>query len=372
MPFLEVHEVERRFASQVAVDGVSFSADKGEFVSLLGPSGSGKTTLLRIVAGFETPDAGHVIVGGKDVTFLPAQKRNMGMVFQSYALFPNMTATDNVAFGLRTRKLARSEIRQRVNLLLELVGLGEKGSRYPNQLSGGEQQRVALARALAPNPSVLLMDEPLSALDARIRVNLRGEIRRIQQTMGITTLYVTHDQEEALSMSDRIVVFNQGRAEQIGTPQEIYDQPASLFVSGFVGTMNRLTASVAHRQRGICQLGSQPMTIESLPDDVQDGDRVEIWIRPEGVRIASAEEAAQENSIEVLVEQVMFLGARYGIRAIIDQAGTLIVDVPRQTVTEAFEPGDRLRVRFEEPLTVTKSGLSSPGTGNDGVSQARA
>ncbi|MCY0878959.1 MAG: ABC transporter ATP-binding protein [Firmicutes bacterium] len=357
MAFLEIDQVRRQFATQVAVDNISFTADKGEFISLLGPSGSGKTTLLRIVAGFERPDAGRIVVDGEDVTEVPPQRRNMGMVFQSYALFPNMTAANNVAFGLRTRGVPRAQIEARVRELLAMVGLDSKADRYPHQLSGGEQQRVALARALAPNPRVLLLDEPLSALDALIRVNLRAEIRRIQQALGITTLYVTHDQEEALAISDRIVVFNRGRAEQIGTPEDIYDRPSSAFVSSFVGTMNRLTCRVLSRERGVLALGSEEIRVEALPSAVSDGDLVELWIRPERIRLAGAPEAdAGDNQLAVVIEQVMFLGARLGLKtAIKGGGGTLTIDVARdaEDLGVPLKAGETVIARFSQSIAVT-------------------
>ncbi|MCY0898131.1 MAG: ABC transporter ATP-binding protein [Firmicutes bacterium] len=358
MAFLEIHQVRRQFASQVAVENISFTADKGEFISLLGPSGSGKTTLLRIVAGFERPDAGRIVVDGEDVTMMPPQRRNMGMVFQSYALFPNMTAANNVAFGLRTRKVPNDQIQARVRELLSLVGLEQKADRYPHQLSGGEQQRVALARALAPNPRVLLLDEPLSALDALIRVNLRGEIRRIQQTLGITTLYVTHDQEEALAMSDRIVVFNHGRAEQIGTPEEIYDRPTSAFVSSFVGAMNRLTCQVISRSAGTVALGNHELQVNALPNDVTDGDRVELWIRPERIRLGWDPDDVNQNHLQVVVDQVMFLGARLGIKGtIVGGGGALTLDVPRDANDRGamLRPGASVDVTFSRSIAVTRA-----------------
>ena len=243
--FLELSHVQKRFGTFTAVEDFDLSAHKGEFVSFLGPSGCGKTTTLRMIAGFEYPDAGTIHVGGKDMTGLPPNKRNVGMVFQAYALFPNMTVADNVGFGMRIRKQPRSVIQKRVGELLELINMPEKADRYPYQLSGGQQQRVALARALAIEPQVLLLDEPLSALDAKIRVALRHEIRSIQRQLGITTVYVTHDQEEALELSDRIVVMNSGHIEQVGTPFEVYNFPATAFVASFVGTLNAVEATIA-------------------------------------------------------------------------------------------------------------------------------
>src|SRR4051794_8350593 len=245
MAYLELQDLHRDFGTVKALNGIDISLGEGEFLSLLGPSGCGKTTALRLVAGFDRPTSGRIVVDGKDMTRVPPNKRDMGMVFQAYSLFPNMTAERNVEFGLRIRGQARDARSQRIAELLDLVGLGHAGKRYPHQLSGGMQQRVALARALAIEPRVLLLDEPLSALDAKVRVQLREEIRRIQLRLGITTIYVTHDQEEALSISDRVAVLSQGRIEQIGPPEEIYSAPATPFVAEFVGTMNRLEAVVA-------------------------------------------------------------------------------------------------------------------------------
>src|ERR671938_1034108 len=252
---VELQELRRTFGDVTALQGIDVKLGGGEFLSLLGPSGCGKTTALRLVAGFDRPDGGRVVVDGKDVTRMPPNKRDMGMVFQAYSLFPNMTAEQNVEFGLRIRRKSRAERRKRVGELLDLVGLSQAAKRYPHQLSGGMQQRVALARALAIEPRVLLLDEPLSALDAKVRVQLREEIRRIQTQLGITTLYVTHDQEEALSISDRVAVMSSGRIEQIGTPSEMYGSPATPFVAEFIGTMNRLESVVVNGGLGEVEHG---------------------------------------------------------------------------------------------------------------------
>src|SRR5436305_75210 len=240
MAYLELQDLHRDFGTVKALDGIQIQLGEGEFLSLLGPSGCGKTTALRLVAGFDRPDGGRIVVEGKDVTRVSPNKRDMGMVFQAYSLFPNMTARQNVAFGLRIRGQKKTDRDKRVLELLDLVGLSHAVDRYPHQLSGGMQQRVALARALAIEPRVLLLDEPLSALDAKVRVQLREEIRRIQLELGITTLYVTHDQEEALSVSDHVAVMYRGRIEQMGSPAEMYSNPATPFVAEFIGTMNRL------------------------------------------------------------------------------------------------------------------------------------
>src|SRR3954463_10197085 len=266
MTFLTLTGVQKQFGTTYAVQDFNLSAEKGEFVSFLGPSGCGKTTTLRMIAGFEVPSAGSISIDGTDVTNRPPNRRNVGMVFQSYALFPNMNVADNIGFGLRVRKRPKDQIRKRVAELLELINLPDKGGRYPYQLSGGQQQRVALARALAIEPEVLLLDEPLSALDAKIRVALRKEIRSIQRQLGITTVYVTHDQEEAMSLSDRVVVMSEGRVEQIGPPPEIYNFPATPFVASFVGTLNLLPATVVDGATAQVQIagqqvrGSKPIT----------------------------------------------------------------------------------------------------------------
>ncbi len=285
MAVLELQGLQKRFGDVIALHNMDLSIGSGEFVAFLGPSGCGKTTALRIVAGFEQPDSGRVIVEGKDVTNVPASRRDMGMVFQAYSLFPNLSALDNVAFGLRVRGLGRSQRTQRAADLLELVGLASAARRFPHQLSGGQQQRVALARALAIEPRVLLLDEPLSALDAKVRVQLREEIRRIQTKLGITALFVTHDQEEALSISDRVVILSQGEIEQVGTPAEIYSDPKTVFVAEFVGTMNRISGAVAANPNGFVESAAGLLRAEAARGR-SAAERVVLLVRPETIEIA--------------------------------------------------------------------------------------
>ncbi|HEY5829002.1 MAG TPA: putative 2-aminoethylphosphonate ABC transporter ATP-binding protein [Hyphomicrobiaceae bacterium] len=302
---LRVQGITKRFGAFTALDDVSLEVESGRLVCFLGPSGCGKTTLLRVIAGLEMQDTGNVEIGGRDVTRLPPAQRDFGIVFQSYALFPNLTAAQNVGYGLVNRRKARAEIAKRVAELLSLVGMPEQGAKYPSQLSGGQQQRVALARALASSPSLLLLDEPLSALDARVRVRLRDEIKALQRRLGITTVMVTHDQEEALAMADRIVVMNRGRVEQVGSPAEIYARPATAFVAHFVGAMNILDAVVAGPGRA--QAGSLALACDALGQRAE-GHRVRLGLRPEEVRIRGIEPGAP-NAVLVTVVLLDFLGA---------------------------------------------------------------
>ena len=325
MASVDLQELRRVFGDVVALDGIAVSIRSGEFLSLLGPSGCGKTTALRLVAGFDRPTSGRVLVDGRDVTSVPPNRRDMGMVFQAYSLFPNMTAERNVEFGLRIRKNGRDDRRRRVAELLELVGLGHAARRYPHQLSGGMQQRVALARALAISPKVLLLDEPLSALDAKVRVQLREEIRRIQLELGITTIYVTHDQEEALSVSDRVAVLAQGRIEQIGPPAEIYGAPATPFVAEFVGTMNRLEATVGDPDAGAVEYGGARLAVDAARGR-RRGERVLVLVRPETVEV----ERVADGDGGPLAGDVLshtFLGPVTRLK-VATRTGELTVDLP--------------------------------------------
>jgi putative spermidine/putrescine transport system ATP-binding protein len=272
----------RSYGGVPALAGLTLEVEPGEFVSLLGPSGCGKTTALRILAGLETADSGTVLVGGTDVTAVGANRRDMGMVFQAYSLFPNMTALDNVAFGLRLRKVSATDRRRRAGDMLELVGLGTQSAKYPHQLSGGQQQRVALARALAIEPTVLLLDEPLSALDAKVRVQLREEIRRIQSELHTTTLFVTHDQEEALAISDRVGVMSQGRLEQLDAPAAVYQRPATPFVAEFVGVTNSIRGQA---ERGAVVLEGGARLPAAVVDGSASGSAVRVLVRPGDLRL---------------------------------------------------------------------------------------
>jgi putative spermidine/putrescine transport system ATP-binding protein len=339
MAFLELQNLHRDFGTNKALDGIEIQLGEGEFLSLLGPSGCGKTTALRLVAGFDRPDEGRIVVDGKDVTRVAPNKRDMGMVFQAYSLFPNMTAAQNVEFGLRIRGKDRADRRKRVDDLLELVGLGHAGTRYPHQLSGGMQQRVALARALAIEPRVLLLDEPLSALDAKVRVQLREEIRRIQLELGITTLYVTHDQEEALSVSDHVAVMYRGRIEQMGSPAEMYTAPATPFVAEFIGTMNRLEATVVDPSTGTIETGGVTLTVDAARGKAR-GDRVLVLIRPETVDVVAANGAGGANTMTGEVLTHTFLGPVTRLRIMSGQS-SLIADMPTARAA-ALPPGSKV------------------------------
>ncbi|MBN8996364.1 MAG: ABC transporter ATP-binding protein [Rhizobiales bacterium] len=307
MKFLELEGIQKVYGPNTVVQDFNLSVDKGEFVTFLGPSGCGKTTTLRMIAGFEIPSAGAIRINGKDVTNLKPNQRQIGMVFQAYALFPNMTVADNVAFGLKVAGQSSEAIRKRVGEMLDVIKLPQFGDRYPYQLSGGQQQRVALARALAIKPQVLLLDEPLSALDAKIRLSLREEIRSLQRSLGITTIFVTHDQEEALSMSDRIVVMNEGRVEQIGAPFEVYNFPRTRFVASFVGTLNILRGKVVDGASGRITIDDQQVIAGRSMGNLQNGEVRSVALRPESVTLNGAGE--KRNAMQGIIEEVSFLGA---------------------------------------------------------------
>ena len=338
--FLSLQGVRKEFNGVVAVESFSLEVEPGEFVSFLGPSGCGKTTTLRMVAGFEPPTSGTIRLAGEDVTYAKPNERNIGMVFQSYALFPNMTVAENIAFGLRVRKEEGAARSERVAELLDLIHLPDKAKAYPNELSGGQQQRVALARALAIRPQLLLLDEPLSALDAKIRDDLRAEIRRIQRQLSITTIYVTHDQEEALALSDRIVVMSKGQMEQVGEPFEIYNNPATTFVASFVGQLNRLPVTVVDPALGRLRAGRSEIRTTSLIES-PEGAEVSLMMRPEEVTL----DAEEENVLEGTVESVTFLGSIVRVQVAVD-GGRLTADLFNERLLELPVAGDATPISF--------------------------
>ena len=317
MSFLSITNATKSFGTNTVVKGFDLTVNKGEFVSFLGPSGCGKTTVLRMIAGFETPTSGKIRIDGQDVTELAPNKRRIGMVFQAYALFPNLNVFGNIAFGLKIAGMGKAETEARVDEMLKLIGLEHLANRYPYEMSGGQQQRVALARALAPKPQVLLLDEPLSALDAKIRVSLREEIREIQRQLGITTVFVTHDQEEAMSISDRIVVMNGGRADQIGTPADIYNRPKTRFVAGFVGTLNLLKAKVADRAHQTVSVGGVTLRLENQIASTAADGTLSLALRPEALSLSAGQ--GREMAFDGVVTHVSFMGSVIRIR--MDLAG---------------------------------------------------
>jgi len=336
-PYLVIDRVGKNFGDFVALEDVSLVIGAGEFVSFLGPSGCGKTTLLRAIAGLDRASRGRIAQAGRDITGLPPSERDFGIVFQSYALFPNMTVEQNVGYGLRGAAWPRRRRRERVAELLTLVGLTEHGKKYPSQISGGQQQRVALARALASEPGLLLLDEPLSALDAIVRLHLRSEIRALQRRLGVTTVMVTHDQEEAMSVSDRMVVMSRGRIEQIGAPEDIYRRPVSAFVAGFVGQSSAFDADVV--EGGIVAKGQRFAAIEAAR--FVPGTRVRAFVRPEDVVVGSAA-GGHEDAVETTVVSMEYRGPV--ARLLLQTSGpTIEADVsPNSLHRDAIAEGARL------------------------------
>jgi putative spermidine/putrescine transport system ATP-binding protein len=336
----------RSFGAVRALDDLSLDIAPGELVALLGPSGCGKTTALRIVAGFEYADTGSVTVDGRDMSPVPAAKRDMGMVFQSYSLFPNMSALDNVAFGLRMRKIGSAERTKRATALLDMVGLVPQARQFPHQLSGGQQQRVALARALAVEPRVLLLDEPLSALDAKVRLQLREQIRTLQRRLGTTTLFVTHDQEEALSMADRVGVMKDGRLEQIATPGELYATPATTFVAEFVGTMSRIPGSYSGGD--VVTVLGRDVPVHGEHASVSPGD-VDVLVRPEGLAV---EAVAGGNGI---VTERTFLGSLTRVSVLLSGDIAVKVDKASTAATDLL-PGTSVQVSIpaSQPVLISE------------------
>jgi putative spermidine/putrescine transport system ATP-binding protein len=325
---VRLEQVVKRFGDVTAVAGVDLDVGHGEFFSMLGPSGSGKTTCLRMIAGFERPSAGRVLLGGVDVTGRAPYERDVNTVFQDYALFPHMTVQENVEYGLRVKRVPRAERRRRAGEALEMVRLADLGRRKPGELSGGQRQRVALARALVNRPRVLLLDEPLGALDLKLRQEMQIELKHIQESVGITFLYVTHDQEEALTMSDRIAVFNDGRIEQIGTPAEVYERPATPFVAGFVGTSNLFTATVEGQRGTFTALGVGSDGVVLLPGTGHPpGARLTVAVRPEKIRLQEASEPVFDELCHArgTIDEVVYLGTVTRYVVSIEGAGAIVV-----------------------------------------------
>jgi putative spermidine/putrescine transport system ATP-binding protein len=379
--FLEISNLRKSFGTYTAVHHFEMQIERGEFISFLGPSGCGKTTTLRMIAGFESPTEGSIRIAGQDVTHLRPNQRKIGMVFQSYALFPNMTVADNVAFGLKVAKKPAAEIAQRVDEMLRLIKLPQLGGRYPFQLSGGQQQRVALARALAPKPQVLLLDEPLSALDAKIRVSLREEIRAVQRELGITTVYVTHDQEEALSMSDRIVVMNEGRVEQIGTQTDIYLHPRTPFVAEFIGANNSLRGTVtgvrADGDAAVLTVAAGDITLRyRAHEPFAVGDPVLAYIRPEDVAVLDEGELpGHDNVVEGIIDRVIFEGATAQLR--VDVGGREVrADISGGQRMALVQHEGRVRLAFDHltliaaPVGAAPSGVEPTESASEGIDRA--
>jgi spermidine/putrescine transport system ATP-binding protein len=355
-----IEKVTKRFGAFTALREADFSIERGEFFSMLGPSGCGKTTTLRMIAGFEQPTVGRITLEGKDVSRVPPYKRNVNTVFQHYALFPHMTVADNVAFGPRSRGVGRSETTKRVAELLEIVRLADFANRKPGQLSGGQQQRVALARALVNYPSALLLDEPLGALDLKLRQAMQIELKRIQREVGITFIYVTHDQEEALTMSDRIAVMSEGEVQQIGTPEEIYGNPASIFVAGFIGVANLVPVTVT-------SLDGELATVE-LPDggrtavprgatDVQQGVMATLMVRPEQIQVLASEPAGEMARLSATVSDLTFQGPLVRAAAQAADGSEVVAHIGPEDDLPALRPGSEVWLTWDHDAAWLLPGL---------------
>jgi putative 2-aminoethylphosphonate ABC transporter, ATP-binding protein len=347
--YLQIIDVTKAYGSFQALKNVSLSVAEGEFVCFLGPSGCGKTTLLRAIAGLDPQTSGTIIQANKDVSRLPPSGRDFGIVFQSYALFPNLSVARNVGYGLETRKAKRADIEKRVRELLEMVGLADQAKKFPGQLSGGQQQRVALARALATSPGLLLLDEPLSALDAKVRMHLRKEIKELQHRLGLTTIMVTHDQEEALTMADRIVVMNKGVIEQVGSPSEIYREPVNRFVADFIGQMNFLPGTVVGDEQ--VRLGRVNLRHRGSREALPPGAHVTLGVRPEDVEVRDAAPSEADNSFPARVAELDFIGNFFRARLAADCLDGMILaaDLPSGVVRDCgVEPGRPLAVSLPQ------------------------
>ena len=349
-PALALEGLRKRFGDFTAVDGVDLEVPRGEFITLLGPSGSGKTTTLRMIAGFMIPDGGSIRIAGDEMTRVPAHRRDVGMVFQNYALFPHMTAAQNIAFPLQMRHVPRQEQQQRVDEALDLVKLATFGDRYPRQLSGGQQQRIALARAIVFRPRLLLMDEPLGALDKKLREALQLEILRISRQLGATVVYVTHDQEEALVMSDRIAIFDKGRIQQLGTGEDLYERPNSMFVADFVGESNMLRGRLERDgdgtwlQRGSWRWRVDPAVASST--GVPDGGPAALVVRPEHLRVVATDAPRDgANAVDAAVTEILYLGPTRKIELALPDGVAAVVREPAGTAGD-WRPGDQVRLEW--------------------------
>jgi spermidine/putrescine ABC transporter ATP-binding subunit len=349
---LEIQNVTKHFGDVVAVDNISLSIYKGEFLTLLGPSGSGKTTTLNMIAGFETPTSGHIFLEGRDITAIPPHLRNIGMVFQNYALFPHMTVFNNVAFPLKMRKEHPSKIAQRVMEALEMVKLSGLERRYPSQLSGGQQQRVALARAIVYMPPLLLMDEPLGALDKKLRDHMRLEVKHLQQSLQITVVYVTHDQGEALTMSDRIAIMNEGRIVQVGTPNELYESPKNKFVADFIGESNFIEGRISRTEGRNVSIETEDGLViwTRCPDEITSRDSLTVAVRPEKIQILHGDLGTYDhvqNKISGIIKEVIYLGESTEYTVSIGQDRCFSVKVQNGPNIPRYSKGDRVTIGWE-------------------------
>jgi spermidine/putrescine ABC transporter ATP-binding subunit len=343
---LEVRNLVKRFTAQSVVGPLSFSVEAGEFVSLLGPSGCGKTTTLRCIAGFETPTEGSILLNGSSIVDQPPNRRNIGLVFQNYALFPHLTVFENVAFGLRLRRVGDAQLKQRVGHALELVGLPDLAARYPRQLSGGQQQRIAIARSVVLEPRILLFDEPLSNLDLKLRLTMRRELRELQRRLGKSAVYVTHDQGEALALSDRIVVMSNGRIEQIGSPQEIYERPANAFVADFIGSSNLLDATVIGSDGAATIIDAGGLKLRALVVGHASGTRMLAMVRPERIRIAAMQERDGDNTLSARIREATYLGQDLHLSLTLDGGQELSV-VTEGSAARRLAPGEEVVLKVD-------------------------
>lgn len=363
-PVIEIDHVTKRFDDYVAVIDADFSIASGEFFSMLGPSGCGKTTTLRMIAGFETPTSGAIRLEGVDVSRVPPHKRNVNTVFQHYALFPHMSVWDNVAYGPRSMKKAKSEVKRRVDEILEIVHLSDFAKRRPGQLSGGQQQRVALARALVNYPSALLLDEPLGALDLKLRHAMQFELKRIQREVGITFIYVTHDQEEALTMSDRIAVMNAGNVEQIGSPTEIYDAPSTVFVANFIGQANLWPGRQNGVQDGLAEVSVLGTTLRARPGQtaIERGGHATLMVRPERVRVSADPLTGACVSVAGTVRDMTFQGPVVRVSVVAPDESIVVAHVGPEQRLPSLRPGDRVYVGWEPEASLVLPAADIPTT----------